>query len=92
MCNEKFFEQVAYVLASKHRTNIVFSLEKGLLTPTQIGKEINLSPNHTSNLLKQLTDFEVVYCATPKIKKGKLYSLTESGLEVLKYIQQQAEK
>lgn len=92
MCDENFLEQVAYVLASKHRTNIIFFMENELYTPTQIGKEINLRPNHVSNLLKQLKDYGLVYCATPNINKGKFYSLTDDGKKVLQYIKQKQQE
>ena len=86
MSEEKFLEQIAYVLASKHRKNIVLFLKDELYTPTQIGKEINLRPNHVSNLLKQLKVHNIVYCATPNIKKGRFYALTDDGKRVLEHI------
>ena len=92
MSEEKFLEQIAYVLASKHRKNIVLFLKDELYTPTQIGKEIDLRPNHVSNLLKQLKGFDLVYCATPNIKKGKFYSLTGNGKKVLQYIKEKQQE
>lgn len=92
MCDENFLEQVAYVLASKHRTNIILFMGNELYTPTQIGKEIDLRPNHVSNLLKQLKGFDLVYCATPNIKKGKFYSLTGNGKKVLQYIKEKQQE
>lgn len=86
MCDEKFFEQIAYTLASEHRKNIILFLENQLATPKQIGDGINVRTNHISNLLSQLREYELVYCATPNIKKGRLYALTDNGKKVLKYI------
>ena len=83
MCDENFLEQVAYVLASKHRTNIILFMGNELYTPTQIGKEIEL---------KQLKGFDLVYCATPNIKKGKFYSLTGNGKKVLQYIKEKQQE
>ena len=87
MCNdEEILEKVAFVLASKHRTNIILNLSDEMHTPKQIGDAINVRTNHISNLLAQLRKKELVYCATPNIRKGKLYSLTDDGKNVLNYI------
>lgn len=87
MCSdEKLLEKIAYVLASEHRKNIILYLGDGLHTPKQIGDAINVRTNHISNLLAQLRKNDLVYCATPKIRKGKLYNLTDDGKYVLKYL------
>ena len=87
MCNdEKLLEKVAFVLASEHSKNIILYLDDELHTPKQIGDAINVRTNHISNLLAQLRKNDLVYCATPKIRKGKLYSLTDDGRYVLNYI------
>ena len=88
MCDQKFLEQVAYVKISKHRTNILLFMQNELYTPKQIGDGIGVRTNHISNLLAQLRKFDLVYCATPNIKKGRLYSLTDDGKRVLEYIQE----
>lgn len=87
--NEEFLEKVAFVLASEHRKNIILYLDDELHTPKQIGYAINVRTNHISNLLAQLRKNDLVYCATPKIRKGKLYTLTKDGKQVLKYIKEQ---
>lgn len=89
MCNdEKFLEQVAYVLASDHRKNIILFMGDELYSPKQIGDAINVRTNHISNLLAQLRKYNLVYNTTPRIRKGRLYSLTEDGKRVLEYIKQ----
>lgn len=90
MCiNGEFLEKVAYVLASEHRKNIILYLDDGLHTPKQIGDAINVRTNHISNLLAQLRKKDLVYCATPNIRKGKLYALSDDGKHVLNYIKSQ---
>lgn len=89
MCNdEKFLEQVAYVLASDHRKNIILFMGDELYSPKQIGDAINVRTNHISNLLAQLRKYNLVYNTTPHIRKGRLYSLTDDGKRVLEYIKQ----
>lgn len=90
MCgSEIFLEKVAYVLASEHRKNIILFLSNELYTPKQIGDGIGVRTNHISNLLAQLRQQDLVYCATTKIKRGRLYTLTDDGKKVLEYIQKQ---
>ncbi len=87
MCNDEvILEKIAYVLASDHRKNIILYLDNEMHTPKQIGDEINVRTNHISNLLAQLRKKDLVYCATPNIHKGKLYTLTDDGKSVLNYI------
>lgn len=87
MCSDEvLLEKIAYVLASEHRKNIILYLDDEMHTPKQIGDAINVRTNHISNLLAQLRKKDLVYCATPKIRKGKLYTLTEDGTSVLNYI------
>lgn len=87
MCsNEKLLEKIAYVLASEHRKNIILYLDDKLYTPKQIGDAINVRTNHISNLLAQLRKQDLVYNTTPRIRKGRLYSLTDDGKKVLEYI------
>lgn len=87
MC-DNFLEKVAYVKASKHRTNILKFMQNELCTPKQISDGIGVRPNHISNLLAQLKDYNLVYCATPNIYKGRYYSLTDDGKRVLEFIQE----
>lgn len=84
--DENFLELVSYVKASNHRTNIVKFLQYDLKTPKEIGKELNIRTNHISNLLADLRKKDIVVCATPNVRKGKLYKLTENGHNVLKYL------
>ena len=90
MCNnEEILEKVAFVLASEHLKNIILFLGEDLHTPKQIGDAIDVRTNHISNLLSQLRKNNLVYCATPKMRKGKLYTLTDDGRYVFEYIKSQ---
>lgn len=84
--DEKFLELVAYVKASDHRINIVKFLQYDLKTPKEIGEKLDVRTNHISNLLADLRKKDIVVCATPNVRKGKLYRLTENGINVLKYL------
>lgn len=85
---QDFLENVAYIKGSKHRRNLIKILNKNLLTPTEIGKALYLRPNHASNILADLRKKDLVYCATPSVHKGRLYTLTEKGEEVYAYLKE----
>ena len=85
-------EKLSYVLASEHRKNIILFLDNEYHTPKEIGYAINVRTNHISNLLAQLRENGLIYCATPDLHKGRLYSLTEEGKNVLDYIKSHERK
>ena len=83
---EEFLELVAYVKASNHRVNILKFIEYDLKTPKEIGDAIDVRTNHISNLLADLRKHDLVVCATPIVRKGRLYKLTDDGSKVLEYL------
>ncbi len=83
---EEFLELLAYVKASEHRTNIIKFLDYGLKTPKEIGVELNIRTNHTSNLLADLRKKGLVFCATPNVHKGRLYKLTDVGYKITEHL------
>lgn len=84
--DEKFLELVAYVKASEYRTEILSFLRYELKTPSEIGDRIDVRTNHISNILADLRKHDLVICATPNIRKGRLYKLTEKGNRVAKFL------
>ena len=83
---EEFLELVAYVKASNHRVNILKFIDYNLKTPKEIGDALDIRTNHISNLLADLRKHDLVVCATPNVRKGRLYKLTDDGSRVLKYL------
>ncbi|MCQ2970575.1 hypothetical protein SAMN05216439_1900 [Methanobrevibacter gottschalkii] len=92
MCRDKkLLEKIAYVQGSEHRKNIILYMEYNLYTPKELGDAIGVRTNHISNLLSQLKKQNIVYCATPNIHKGKLYSLTDEGKHIFEYLKSKEE-
>ena len=79
-------ELVAYVRASQHRTNVIKFINYDLKTPKEIGDALGVRTNHISNILASLRNHNLVVCATPNVRKGRLYKLTDDGSKVLKYL------
>ena len=84
--DEKFLELVAFVKASKYRNDIVRYLRYDMKTPKELGDELGVRTNHISNLLADLRRQDLVICATPNVRKGRLYKLTEKGVKVSKFL------
>lgn len=82
--NQEVIDTLSFILASKHRTNIILSLEEKPKIPSQIGKEINLNTTHVSKYLTSLREKDLVICLNESAQKGRLYELTPKGREYLK--------
>ena len=51
-------------------------------TPGEISIQNGISISHVSRALAQLRLKKLVYCATPKLVKGRVYKLTNKGIEI----------
>lgn len=84
--DEKFFELVSFIKASKYRQDILKYLYYDIKTPLELGQDLGIRTNHISNLLADLRHKDLVICITPNVKKGRLYKLTEKGRRVSKFL------
>ena len=76
-------ELVRYVNKSSYRVRVLKSLGENAKMPKEIAKDSEILPNHISNVLRQLKEKEIVECINPEVRKGRLYRLSEEGLDVL---------
>ena len=72
----------SYIEISKYRGKVVRSIGEDVKTPTNIAKECNIRTNHISNVLRDLKEHNIVECINEEMRKGRLYRLTEKGLEI----------
>ena len=54
--------------------------------PSEISSETKIRLNHVSKLLSELKEKNIVECLNENDKKGRLYHLTDYGLELYDYI------
>ena len=73
-----------YVNNSSYRVKVLKALGTDVKIPTQIASDSGILPNHISNVLRQLKEKEIVECINPEVRKGRLYRLSDNGLDVLK--------
>jgi len=77
---------VGFVIASEYRKRILRALEKSTMTPSQIAEVTELNRPHVSRFLRELKEAGLVRCDAPDLRKGRLYSITEQGLAVLRRV------
>jgi predicted transcriptional regulator len=79
------WEDAAFVLKSSKRKQVLIFLETPK-TPTQLAKAMKSSLPNISLKLGDLTKRGLVVCINPHDGKGRIYTLTDKGKEVLKAI------
>jgi len=85
-----FWHDYGQVVASKYRKVVILALYGRPMTPTEISKEMNLNITHVSRALHELVEKQAVVCLTPVRKKGRIYSLTEKGIEIAKILKKKS--
>lgn len=85
--NHENIDEIGFVKLSEQRKKVVMDISDKLKIPTEISKSTGLSISEVSRSLKMLKDKGIVVCLNEKQKMGRVYSLTEKGLEILKYIE-----
>ena len=76
-------DKIKYVNRSSYRVKVLKSLGSDAKIPKEIARDSGILPNHISNVLRQLKEKEIVECINPEVRKGRLYRLSEEGLDVL---------
>lgn len=83
---QKLIKGITIIKTSEYRRKILNSLyDVDFLTPSEIAEKTNLRLNHVSNFLKDLKDNDLIICLNNDEKRGRLYQITKTGKEVLKY-------
>lgn len=76
-------ELLRYVNKSSYRIKVLKSLGEDAKIPKEIASDSGILPNHISNVLRQLKEKEIVECINPEVRKGRLYRLSDGGLDIL---------
>ena len=85
MSDDEILILAEFIRRSPNRLKVLKSLDnKRVLIPTEIAVETGIHNNNVSRALKQLKQKDLIYLMNPDVRKGKLYRLTDDGMEVLK--------
>lgn len=78
------WELIGKIKSSNWRLIVLKSLEEAVKTPMELVKETKISSSHISEVLRDLEKLKLIECKNPELRKGKLYSSTRLGKEILK--------
>ena len=76
-------DTLKYVKRSSYRCMVVKALGTSVKLPKEIANDSGILLNHISTVLRELREKDVVECLSPNLRKGRLYRLSDTGLEVL---------
>ncbi len=77
------WEDIGFIKASYIREGILKQLRKKTSTPKDLTEALDIHFPQISNNLKEMSERGLVQCLTENRKKGKIYSITDKGIEVL---------
>lgn len=86
------WETVSFVFSSELRLKTLLELSKSKHTPKQLSLSLNKPISHISRALRELRTEGLVKCLTPKRRKGRFYSITRLGDQVLDEINELTER
>ena len=75
--------KIKFINKSSYRSKVLKSIGNDVKMPKEIASDSGILPNHISNVLRQLKEKDVVECINPEVIKGRLYRLSEEGLNIL---------
>ncbi|MGQ4876558.1 MAG: winged helix-turn-helix domain-containing protein [Promethearchaeia archaeon] len=80
------WELISYITSSTIRFKILIELNKKQNIPSRLAKSLNIPISHISKTLTELESHQLVNCLTPNRRKGKFFSITNKGKDILKQI------
>ena len=80
-------DMVRYVNKSSYRSRALKAIGNDVKIPKEIAKDSGILQSHISNVLRDLKENNLVECLNPRMRKGRLYRLSEEGLEILDKIE-----
>ena len=86
---QTYINALAYVKRSKNRQEILKIIASTRKTPSDITKIMDARFSLISAILTDLKNHNIVVCLNEEDKTGRLYVLTDLGLEILNELDQQ---
>ena len=76
-------EVLKYVNRSSYRVRAMKAIGDDVKMPKEIAEDSGILQSHISNVLRELKDKDLAECLNPNVRKGRLYRLSDDGLEIL---------
>ncbi len=80
------WELIGKIKSSEWRFKVLKILKENMKTPIELSKEANISSSHISEVIKDLGEMKLIECKNPNLRKGKIFSMTNLGKEILKRV------
>lgn len=80
-------ETLEYIKRSSYRYKVVKALGPKIKLPKEIADDSGIKLSHISNVLRNLKENGIIECLNPNLRKGRLYRLTDKGLEVFEELE-----
>ena len=77
------WELIGKIKSSEWRLRVLKILTQGTKMPSELAKEAKISSSHISEVLSFLEEIKLIECKNPGLRKGKIYSITKLGKEIL---------
>lgn len=84
--DDKIIDAISFIQMSPNREKVLKDLKNELKIPTKISKSTGISTANVSRALQGLKQKGMVICLNEKANQGRLYQITDFGLEVLKFL------
>jgi len=82
------WDEISYVISSRYRIATLRRLSDGPATPSLIADETDLSIAHVSRALQELREADLVtLLVSENRRKGRVYGITDEGLDVWETIE-----
>lgn len=79
------WDKYSWVMRSKQRQKILRSIESPN-TPSEVAKDVDAHISQASRSLSQFCDKGIAKVLNEEAKKGRLYTLTDDGKEILEHL------
>lgn len=88
MSEQTDWDTVSFVQSSEYRTTTLKELQRKPQMPAEIAEETDVEIAHISRALGDLRERDLVeLLVSEETKKGRIYDITESGVDILETIE-----
>ena len=81
--NDSYYDDYSFIYASRYRPKILEALLRELRTPSEISRITGISMGIVTKILMEFRKRGLVECKTPDKKKGRIYTLTKRGRDLI---------
>lgn len=89
--NQEFIDAVSFAQSGTNRSKVIKVLGNNMKVPSKIAIELDLRISQISATLAELKSVNIVVCLNEEKKRGRLYKLTDLGLQVYEYLKEDQE-